>query len=129
MPAGRRANCLDIRGQAQRALGMPLEAIESFKAGLALDRRHVGLHNNLGIALQEEGRAGEAIACFERASELDPNRTEVHINLGNALRKAGRLRRALASYRRALAISPRSAFTLNTRGGAPRDRRGVPGRT
>jgi protein O-GlcNAc transferase len=120
-PNGRRANCLDILGQAQRALRRHDEALRSFRAGLALNPRHVGLHNNLGILLQELGHGDEAISCFEAAAALAPGRVEVHINLGNALRRARRMRRAISSYRDALALSPRSPYALNNLGVALRD--------
>jgi tetratricopeptide (TPR) repeat protein len=64
--------------------------------------------NNLGTALQEEGRLEEAIARYRRALAWDPDYTPALNNLGTALRASGRLDEAMAMYAQAL-----------TRGGDP----------
>jgi tetratricopeptide (TPR) repeat protein len=64
-------------------------------------------HNNLGIALGNEGRTLEAIAQYERVLQLKPNLAEAHSNLGNALAKIpGRLDEAIAHYREAVRLKP-----------------------
>jgi protein O-GlcNAc transferase len=63
-------------------------------------------HNNLGNALQSEGKFDEAIACYGRALALDPNYAEAYCNLGGALKEVARLPEAVAMLRRALEIAP-----------------------
>jgi Tfp pilus assembly protein PilF/4-amino-4-deoxy-L-arabinose transferase-like glycosyltransferase len=58
--------------------------------------------NNLGAALQEDGRLDEAIARYRRALELDPDYVPAMNNLGTALRAAGRADDALVTYDKAL---------------------------
>jgi len=66
--------------------------------------------NNLGIALDDEGRTAEAIAQFEKGLQIEPNLAEAHSNLGNALAKIpGRLDEAIAQYREAVRLKPEYA--------------------
>ena len=63
-------------------------------------------HNNLGIALKDQGDLAEAINCHHRALQLRPDYAEAHSNLGVALGEQGKLDDAFACYRRALALKP-----------------------
>ncbi len=64
-------------------------------------------HNNLGIALFDEGRIPEAIAQYERALQLKPDLAEAHTNLGNAFAKIpGRMDEAIAQYKEAVRLKP-----------------------
>jgi tetratricopeptide (TPR) repeat protein len=62
--------------------------------------------NNLGTALQAEGRLDEAIARYRRAIELQPDYAPAFSNMGTALRARGDLDQAVATYERALAMRP-----------------------
>ncbi len=64
------------------------------------------VHNNLAIALQEQGRAKEAIEHYERALLLNSSLAEVYQNLGSALAQSGLTVDAIAALRRALALKP-----------------------
>ncbi len=57
------------------------EAIDAFRAGLALVPESPQGHNNLGGALAASGRTAEAIAEFEQALRLDPNLVSARRNL------------------------------------------------
>ena len=57
------------------------EAIDVFRAGLALVPDSPQGHNNLGGALAASGRTAEAIAEFEQALRLDPNLVSARRNL------------------------------------------------
>jgi tetratricopeptide (TPR) repeat protein len=61
--------------------------------------------NNLGAALQEQGRVDEAIAHYRRAIAFEDDYAPAHNNLGTALRANGRLDEAIAAFRRAIAIN------------------------
>ena len=62
--------------------------------------------NNLGTALQAEGRLDEAIAHYQRAIDLNPNDPPPYNNMGTALRLKGDANGAIAVYRRVLAMAP-----------------------
>ena len=64
-------------------------------------------HNNLGTALDDEGRTDEAIAQFQEVLKLKPDLAEAHGNLGNVLSKIpGRLSEAIAEYNESLRLKP-----------------------
>jgi hypothetical protein len=63
-------------------------------------------HNNLGMALVENGRLADALPHFQTAVELAPDDTDARSNLGNALRTLGRPADAVLEYRKALDQSP-----------------------
>jgi tetratricopeptide (TPR) repeat protein len=59
--------------------------------------------NNLGTALQEEGRTAEAVERYQRALAFDADYAPALNNLGTALRAAGRVDDAVKVYGQALA--------------------------
>jgi tetratricopeptide (TPR) repeat protein len=74
-------------------------------------------HNDLGIALFDEGRTLEAIAQYERALQLKADLAEAHSNLANALAKVpGRLDEAIAEYKEAIRLKPVDAKAHNNLG-------------
>jgi protein O-GlcNAc transferase len=50
---------------------------------LELKPDYAEAHNNLGNALNDQGKLDEAVACYRRALELKPDYAEAHNNLGN----------------------------------------------
>lgn len=73
------------------------------------ESRQAITENNLGTALQEDGRVEEAVEHYKRALALDASYTPALNNLGTALRAAGRVDEAVGAY----------AQALNQPGGAP----------
>ena len=63
-------------------------------------------HNNLGLALLNQGQVAEALLCFERAIELRPDLVDARNNLGLACSAQGEPDRALASFEHAVQIDP-----------------------
>lgn len=59
--------------------------------------------NNLGTALQAEGRSADALAHFDRAIAIAPDYAPAYNNKGVTLRASGQLQAAIAAYERALA--------------------------
>ena len=57
-------------------------------------------HNDLGWALQEEGRLTEAAACYRRALELEPDSVNALLKQGGLHEELGAMAEAEASYRR-----------------------------
>ena len=70
------------------------------------------LHNDLGVALQDQGRLAEAEREFRTALAIDPENAEAHNNLGTLLHGRGELRAALAEYMEALRLRPGMVVAL-----------------
>jgi len=73
-------------------------------------------HDNLGLALQGEGRLEEAAEHYREATRLRPTYPEALYNLGNVLATEGRLAEAEAQYERALALDDGFAAAHNNLG-------------
>ncbi len=59
------------RGNAQRELAQPLEALASYQTAVEVDPRHLAGWHNMGVVLHELGRAKESAAALKRARELE----------------------------------------------------------
>ena len=82
---------------------MAASLILAFWPGESGDARRAITENNLGTALQEEGRAAEAVERYQRALAFDADYAPALNNLGTALRAAGRVDEAVKVYGQALA--------------------------
>jgi predicted CXXCH cytochrome family protein len=74
--SGANTNALLVLGDAQRQLGMPLEAIQALKALVRL-RRNAEDWFLLGLCHRESGRVGDAISSLEMAVQIDPSRQDI----------------------------------------------------
>ena len=63
-------------------------------------------HNNLGIALDAEGRSEEALRHYYEALRINPKNAKAHNNLGVSLKREGRLEEAIKHFSEALRIKP-----------------------
>jgi Flp pilus assembly protein TadD len=70
-------------------------------------------HNNLGVAVAEQGKLDEAIAHFREAIRINPNYLDAHYNLGVNLAKQGKYEEAMDHYKEAFRIAPHDAETHN----------------
>jgi tetratricopeptide (TPR) repeat protein len=85
-----------------------------FEHALAVTENNYVAHNNLGTALNEQGRAREAMVHFIEAVRIRPNFSRAHNNLGNALSREGRNKEALGHFYKALELEPNiPGFHLN----------------
>jgi serine/threonine-protein kinase len=84
----------------------PEEGVRFLSAAVAIRPRSVGAHNNLGVALNNQGKLDDAIAEWREAVRLSPELAPAHISLGNALRTQGKLREAEVECREALRLKP-----------------------
>lgn len=80
--------------------------ITLFQRALKVTSRNYLAHNNLGAALDEQGKTKEAIAHYTKALEINPNYWMAHNNLGTALAGQGKNKGAIAHYTKALEINP-----------------------
>jgi WD40 repeat protein/tetratricopeptide (TPR) repeat protein len=72
----------------------PSDLLEHRKA-IELDPKSAYAHNNLGLALRDQGDLASAVAEFRKAIDLKPDYAEAHCNLGDALRRQGEFQAAL----------------------------------
>ena len=63
-------------------------------------------YNNVGVALDGEGKPGEAVTYYSKALELNPSYDRAHFNLGTALDKSGKRDEAVEHYKSAVRINP-----------------------
>lgn len=99
------------------------EAIEHFKAAIALKPDHARAYYSLGVALQRVGRGAEAVPHFEAAIRHEPGNPELvansHYIAGDVLRgDPARLDEAISHLREAVRLKPRVAPGHNTLGEA-----------
>jgi tetratricopeptide (TPR) repeat protein len=87
--------------------------ITLFQRALKVTSRNYLAHNNLGAALDEQGKIKEAIAHYTKSLEINPNYWMAHNNLGTALAGQGKNKEAIAHYRKALEINPNYAGIHN----------------
>jgi predicted Zn-dependent protease len=64
------------------------------------------VHNNLGIALFEEGKVEEAIFHYKMAIKLKPTHIKPYYNLGVILFADGRIEEAVSQYKMAIKLNP-----------------------
>jgi len=72
--------------------------------------------NNLGTALQKQGRLDEAVASYRQALLLTPEDADAHRNLGNALQHQEKFDEAVASYLTAISLKPNHPETHSNLG-------------
>ena len=75
-------------GNALLKLDRPIEAETQFRRATLTLRAHASLHNNLGLALEHQGKNEEALREFTRALVLNPNLRVAQTNR-DRLRGAG----------------------------------------
>jgi tetratricopeptide (TPR) repeat protein len=92
------------------------QAIEEFRAALAIEPDYDDASYNLGLAYYDLGNAltgrgqlDQAAIQYQNALALDPNRAEAHNNLGILLARAGRVDEAIEHFRKGVAIKPDNA--------------------
>jgi peptidoglycan/xylan/chitin deacetylase (PgdA/CDA1 family)/uncharacterized caspase-like protein len=108
-PKALRAYDLDRQGQQLYREKKYDEALEKFRAAVAMRPGDIVLLNNLGFIYYAMGRYDEALTHLQRTLAMDPNRKEAHLNLGDTLAKLGRMEEAKTHYRQFLALYPASS--------------------
>jgi tetratricopeptide (TPR) repeat protein len=91
-------------------------SISLFSHSVKVTPNNYVAHNNLGVALDEEGRLKEAIGHFSEALRIRPAYADGHNNLGLVLTKQGRLEEAVEHFSEAIRISPTYAEAHNKLG-------------
>jgi len=81
-------------------------SITLFEHNLKVTASHFIPYNNLGNALEKQGRTKEAVELYKRALKIKPDYALAHNNLALALEKQGRIDEAIEHYFHALRIKP-----------------------
>ena len=77
-----------------------------FRHALAVTPDNDVARNNLGVALEKQGRLAEAAEQYRAATRVEPDRYIGFQNLANALGRLGRPAEALSEHRRAVQLAP-----------------------
>ena len=86
--------------------GQSQQAIEQYKAVLALDPKNTSATTNMGAALYQLGKLDEAIAQFQAALKLAPEDAETHYLLGAAYIQQNKVKEAQSEFQAALKSNP-----------------------
>jgi len=89
-----------------KQLGYWKTSMTLFEHNLRFTSNNNVAHNNLGVALDEQGRTEEAIELFSQVLAIKPDYVKAQYTLGNALNKQGRIEEAIEHYLEALRIKP-----------------------
>jgi len=89
-----------------------------FRHALAVTANNGMAHENLGAALELQGRNDEALAEYRQALVIDPAHFHYHFYIGEVLMKQGHPAAAEAEYRLRISQNPGPAFQYNALGNA-----------
>ena len=95
------AEAFSQRGLDQLATGSAVEAVESFRAAMAVDPDHIEAHHGLIRALRDAGRLEQSVGAALALTALTPNDPLAHTALSISLQQAGHIPEAEAAAARA----------------------------
>jgi tetratricopeptide (TPR) repeat protein len=87
----------------------PVEAAGFYRVALAVRPGNSAAYNNLGLALEAQGKLDDAISCYHKAIAIDSRHAFAYNNLGNTLVKQQKIPAAIAAYHKAIEIDPKGA--------------------
>lgn len=97
-------NCQFRRANGLRSAGHTGEVAAAYRWLLGRWPSCAEVHNNLGLALQDEGRLDEAEQCYREALRLRPDLADAWNNLGTALVSRDDREAASLCFKEALAL-------------------------
>jgi tetratricopeptide (TPR) repeat protein len=89
-----------------------------FRHALEVNNSNWMAHNNLALALCQEGRIQDALVHLNKSLQIRPDFAEAHNNLGNTLLELDKVPEAVAHFEQALRLKPNSARAHYNFGGA-----------
>ncbi len=113
LPGIATAAALFYTGLTWQQIGYWRDTETLFRHAIAVTKNNYLAYNNLGTALDQQGRLDEAVKHFEAALRIRPAYAQAHNNLGVALDKQGRGDLALDHYLEALHLNPNYAEAHN----------------
>ena len=103
------AAALRAKAAALLEAGEPAHAERALREALAVNAQDTATLNNLGVALQRQGRIGQALALFAQAVQLQPGFSDAWLNWGIALESGGNTAAAREKFARAAELAPQSS--------------------
>ncbi|KAJ2950418.1 hypothetical protein O0L34_g8660 [Tuta absoluta] len=79
-----------------------------FASGLKVNRNNAKLYNNVGHALEADGRYSEALEFFNTAVSVQPDDVGAHINVGRTYNHLGQYQEAEDAYVKAKSLLPKA---------------------
>ncbi|VVC91724.1 unnamed protein product [Leptidea sinapis] len=79
-----------------------------FASGLKVNRNNAKLYNNVGHALESEGKYSEALEFFKTAVSVQPDDVGAHINVGRTFNHLGLFQEAEDAYVKAKSLLPKA---------------------
>ncbi|XP_013175362.1 PREDICTED: transmembrane and TPR repeat-containing protein CG4050-like [Papilio xuthus] len=79
-----------------------------FASGLKVNRNNAKLYNNVGHALEADGKYAEALQFFNTAVSVQPDDVGAHINVGRTYNHLGRYQEAEEAYVKAKSLLPKA---------------------
>jgi len=92
------------------------DSILLFRHAVHVTADNAMAHNNMGVALSQQGHFKEAMHHYSEALRIRPDHVKAHNNLGLRLAEQGRLTEAIHHYSEALRIKPDYAEAHNNLG-------------
>jgi uncharacterized protein (TIGR03032 family) len=86
--------------------GRLAEAVDAYRAALAINPNYADAYNNLGNVFQDLQQAENALECYRQAIRCEPNNVNAYRNLGYVLKEQGRISEGLSYLEQAQAIEP-----------------------
>ena len=82
-------------------------SITVFEHSIKITTGNYKAHNNLGLALEAQGKLAEASSHYSEAVRIRPNYPKSHGNLADVLAKQGKLSEALPHYLETVHLNPK----------------------
>ena len=95
-------------GDADDALGKPLEAVHDYESALRLNPSFVQSRFRLGYVYSKMGKSKEAATNYEAALQVDPNFMPAHNNLAVVYWSLGRRKEALEQFTETVRLAPQA---------------------
>ncbi|MCL6520100.1 MAG: tetratricopeptide repeat protein [Armatimonadetes bacterium] len=89
------------------------DGVRLFQHSLRVTKGNYFAYNNLGAALEEEGRFDEAVLFYRASLRVEPNQARAHVNLGNIFLKQRKVEEALREYEAAVRVRPSDPMLQN----------------
>nr|WP_314861098.1 tetratricopeptide repeat protein [uncultured Undibacterium sp.] len=100
-------------GNALSELHLIDEAVDEYRAAIALKADFAMAYNNIGNALTKTVHKEEALDNYRQAIEIKPDYADAYVNMGVLYKKMNKFDDAIVAYQKALVIEPESAIACN----------------
>jgi tetratricopeptide (TPR) repeat protein len=98
-----------LLGKALQGMGQTQQAIDSYKAAIALQPGNITAYNNLGSCYALLKQWKPAIGCYQKAIQLQPDLAIAYQNLGRVWKRIGQMEKYADCFYQAFHIDPEIA--------------------